>query len=429
MATVMAGIAILLTLLTAPLAVAMGVGAAVALSLDGSVPLFVVVQRMYAGTDSLVLLALPFYILAGNLMESAGISDRLVALARVLVGHIRGSLGMVTLVAEYFFSGISGSTMADVSAIGAILIPAMRRVGYKADYAVSIVAAATAMGSLVPPSVAMIVLASIMEISVGALFLSGFVPAAVIALVIMALIYFQARSNGLPVDRRATCGQIVSATWGAWATLLMPIIIFVGIFGGVTSPTEAGAVACLYGLVAGLFILRTLRPRDLPAIFIKSALLSGAVMILVSTATLFTWILVTQQVPQRLGEFVFSVSRDPAVFLAISTVIFMFIGGLLEGIPAMVILVPVFYPLARSVGINSLHFAIVVYTAIQIGLFLPPFGIGILLSSSLGGISVEKAAPTFLPFLAALIVGLIVVAAFPWFTMVLPSVAGLAPGK
>ncbi len=429
MATLMIAIAVLLTLFTAPLAVAMGLGAAVALAQDGSVPLFVVAQRMYAGSDSMILLALPFYILAGNLMEKAGISDRLVAFARLLVGHIRGGLGIATLPAEYFFSGISGSAFADISAVGTILIPAMRRVGYPAGYAVSIVASAVAMGSLVPPSVGMIVLASIMEISVGALFLSGFVPAIVIAAVLGGLIYTRARRMRLPVDQRASCGQAMRTSWDAWAAMLMPIIIFAGIFGGVTSPTEAGAVACLYALLAGFFILRTLTLRDLPEVFINSGLLTGAVMFMVAAATLFSWILVTQQVPQRLGEFVFSISRDPVFFIAVSIVIFMVIGGVLEGVPAMVILVPVFYPLARTAGINSLHYAIIIYTAIQIGIFLPPFGIGLLLSCSLGKINVEKATPTFMPFLLALILGLVLVAAVPWFTLVLPSMAGLAPSR
>jgi C4-dicarboxylate transporter DctM subunit len=416
----------LLLLATAPLAIAMGMGSVAALVWEGQVPLFVVVQRMFGGTDSFVLLAIPFYILAGNLMEAAGISERLVTLARALVGHIRGSMGMVTVVSEYFFSGISGSTTADVSAIGSLLIPAMRRVGYEATHAVAIVAAATSMGSLVPPSVGMIVLAAIMEISVGALFLSGFLPAAVIALAIMALIYVQARRTDLPVDRRARVADLIRALRQASLALLMPVIIFGGIFSGITSATEAGAIACWYALVVGVWVYGTIRVTDLFPIIVKSALLTGAVMFMVAAATIFSWILVVQQVPQRLGQLVFAISGSPALFLAMVVLIFMILGGLLEGIPAMIILVPIFARLAQQIGVHPLHFALVAYTAVNIGLFLPPFGIGLLLSSALGKISIEKATPAFLPYLVVLGVGLVLVAAFPWLTLVLPALFGMA---
>jgi C4-dicarboxylate transporter, DctM subunit len=425
MATTLSLIFFGLVALTVPLAYSMGLAAAVALALDGSIPLLVIVQRMFAGTDSTTLLAVPFYVLAGNLMESAGISDRLVKLARTLVGHIRGSFGMVTVVAEYFFSGISGSTAADISAIGSLLIPAMRRVGYRAEHAVAVVAAATSMGSLVPPSIGMIVLAATMEISAGALFIAGFVPAAAIALVLMVLIYIQAVRLGLPVERRATMGQVLASFRDAGLALLMPVIIFGGIFAGVTTATEAGAIACLYALLVGTLVYRTIGWGDLSALVVKSALLSGVVMFLVSTATVFAWVLVTQQVPQRLGGFVFSISREPMAFLAMTSVVFMLLGGLLEGIPAMVILVPIFAPLAQTVGLHPLHFAIVVYTAINIGLFLPPIGVGFLLSAALGKIGIEAAAPAFFPFLVALILGLVLVAAFPWLTLVLPEATGL----
>jgi C4-dicarboxylate transporter DctM subunit len=416
----------LLLMATAPLAIAMGMGSAIALIWDGQVPLFVVVQRMFGGTDSFVLLAIPFYILAGNLMDAAGISERLVQLARALVGHIRGSMGMVTVVAEYFFSGISGSTTADVSAIGSLLIPAMRRVGYSATQAVAIIAAATSMGSLVPPSVGMIVLAAIMEISVGALFISGFLPAAVIALAIMVLIYVQARRTDLPVDRRARLSDLIRAVRQASLALLMPVIIFGGIFSGITSATEAGAIACWYALIVGLWVYGTIRVADLFPLIIKSALLTGAVMFMVATATIFSWILVVQQVPQRLGDIVFSISSEPMLFLAMIILVFMILGGLLEGIPAMIILVPIFARLAQQVGVHPLHFALVAYTAVSIGLFLPPFGIGLLLSSALGEISIEKATPAFLPYLIVLGIGLLLVAAFPWLTLALPTLFGMA---
>ncbi|MHB1006834.1 MAG: TRAP transporter large permease [Chloroflexota bacterium] len=426
MATTLAVLFFVLMALTVPLCFSMGLGATIALLLDGSIPPVVIVQRMFAGSDSTTLLAIPFYILAGNLMEEAGISTQLVNLARALVGHIRGSFGMVTVVAEYFFSGLSGSTTADVSAIGSLMIPAMRRAGYRAEDSVAIVAAATSMGSLVPPSLGMIVMASVMEISVGALFFAGFVPAAAIAVVLMMLIYFQARRTGMPVGERASWRGMAIALKDSALALLMPVIIFGGILGGLTTATEAGAVACLYAFVVGAFVFRTINLPALQRLAIKSALLTGVVMFLVATATVFAWILTTQQVPQRLGDIVFSVSRDPNAFLAMSSLIFMLIGGLLDGVPAMLILLPIFAPMASAVGLNPLHFAIVMYTAINIGLFLPPIGVCFLLSCALGGLSMEKAVRAFLPYLVALVVGMVIVAAFPALTLFLPEVTGLA---
>ena len=426
MATILTVLFFVLLALTVPLVFSMGLGATVALLWDGSVPLVIIVQRMFAGSDSTTLLAIPFYIFAGNLMEEAGISAQLVNLSRALVGHIRGSFGMVTVVAEYFFSGLSGSTAADISAIGSLLIPAMRRIGYRSEHAAAIVAAATSMGSLVPPSLGMIVMAATMEISVGALFFAGFLPAAAIALVLMLLIYFQARRIGLPVEKRATVGQMASAFKGSILALLMPVIIFGGILGGVATATEAGAVACLYGFVIGAFVFRTLKLRAIVRIAVKSAMLTGIVMLLVSTATVFAWILATQQVPQRLGTLVFSLSREPAVFLVMSSLVFMIVGGLLEGVPAMLILIPIFAPMAQVVGLNTLHFAIVMYTAINIGLFLPPVGAGFLLSAALAEVGVEKTARSFLPFLIALLIGLVIVGAVPPLSLLLPEAMGLA---
>jgi C4-dicarboxylate transporter DctM subunit len=284
------------------------------------------------------------------------------------------------------------------------------------------------MGALVPPSVGMIVLASIMEISVGALFLSGFLPAAVIALVIMLLIYRQALRAGLPVDRRANLGQFGTAIKEAFLAMLMPIIVFGGIFSGVMSATEAGAIACWYALVVGMGIYRTIRLRDLGQIIIKTGLLTGVVMLVMSTATIFSWILTVEQVPQKLAAFAFSISSSYWIFMAILLLVFMILGGLLDGIPAMIILVPIFAPLAKQMGMHPLHFALLVYTAISVGLFIPPFGIGILLSSAIGGVTIEEATPTFMPYLVALCIGLVLVAAIPWLTLVLPSLFGISVG-
>ncbi len=404
-----------------PIAFAIGIGGLQFLLLQGKIPLVVTHTRLFGGVDSFPLLAVPFFILAGELMNIGGVTVRLVALAKVLVGHIRGGLGMVVVVAEYFFSGISGSTVADVSAIASLLIPAMKKAGYSSETCVSIVSAATAMGILVPPCILMVVLGGMTGISVGALFMGGFLPAIVISLCIMALIYYQAVRQGLPVDEKATFKQVVKATGGAIVPLMLPVIILGGIIAGAATPTEISVIAVLYAFILGKFVYREIQWSDMIPILLRSSIMTGSVMFLVGTASILSWILSIAQVPQMVGQTIVHLSSSPLIFLVLCNLTFILIGCILEGLPAMLILVPIFLPLCAQFGVSQLHFGILVIASLGIGLFLPPLGMGMYIACAFAKLDIGKSIVPFMPYLVCLLVGLFIITAFPWFTLVLPA--------
>jgi tripartite ATP-independent transporter DctM subunit len=408
-------------LLTAPVAFAIGVAAALGLLIADAAPLLIVPQRIFAGADSFVLLAIPLFILAGALMETGGISTRLVELARVLIGHVRGGLGMAVVIAEMFFSGISGSTVADVSAIGSLMVPSLIRIGFKPDRAVAIVSASSAMGILIPPCLIMVIIAQIAGISVGALFLAGFVPALVLALALMLLIYVQARREGIGGDPRASWAQTGRALLRALVPLLMPIIVFGAILGGIADPTEAAVLAVAYAFVVGVFVYKEIKWNQLPKIFIDSAITSGIVIFMVGAASSFSWILAFEQVPGQLASLMLSISSSPMVFFVLSILIFTVLAAVLEGLPAIIICLPIFLPIATKFHIAPLHYAIVVVAATGLGLFLPPIGIGLYIASSFAGLNADQTFRAMIPYTAVLFLGIVILMIFPWLTLVVPE--------
>jgi tripartite ATP-independent transporter DctM subunit len=411
---------IVMLVLTAPVAFSIGVAATIGLVIVDAAPLLIIPQRFFAGADSFVLLAIPLFILAGALMESGGISLRLVELARLLVGHVRGGLGMAVVVAEMFFSGISGSTVADVSAIGALMVPSLIRIGFKPDRAVAIISASSAMGILIPPCLIMVVIAQIAGISVGALFLAGFLPALVLALALMVLIYVQARREGIGGTKRATWSETGIAFLRAIVPLMMPVIVFGAILGGIADPTEAAVLAVAYAFIVGVFVYKEIRWSQLPKIFIDSAVISGIVIFMVGAASSFSWILAYEHVPERLAQLMLMVSSSPMVFYILSVTIFTLLAAVLEGLPAIIICLPIFLPIAIKFGIDPLHYSIVVVAATGLGLFLPPVGIGLYIACSFANLNADQAFRAMLPYTAVLAAGIVVLMIFPWLTLVVP---------
>lgn len=408
-----------------PIAFAVGIACVVYVLLRGELPLIVVPHRMIGGMDSFLLLAMPLFVLAGDLMNTGGITERLVGFARALVGHIRGGLGMTTVVSEYLFSGISGSSAADVSAVGSLLIPAMTRAGYRPELAVSIVAAASAMGVLVPPCLMMVVLASLTDLSVAALFMAGFLPAAAMALLLAGLIYVQARRENLPREPRPSAREVLRACARGTLPLVAPVIILGGILGGIVTPTEAAVLAVLYALVLGLVIYREIRPRDLMPLLINTASLTGMVMLLVGTASVLSWIFAAQGIPRLIAGVLLGLSSDPALVLLVTILVFVPLGAILEGVPAMIILVPVFFPIIARFGIDPLHYGTLVVAALGLGLFIPPFGVGFFIACALGRTTVEGAARAYVPYVVVLLAGLFLIAFVPWITLVVPRLMKL----
>lgn len=414
-----------LLLLAVPVAYAVGMAAFIGLWWSGVYPLTIIIQQVFLSVDSFVLLAIPLFILAGALMETGGIAARLVRFAQALIGWIRGGVAMAVVIAEYIFSGISGSTIADVSAIGATMIPPMTRAGYRPEEAVSVVAAASAMGILVPPCILMIVIGSIANVSVAALFIGGFIPAFVLAVAIMVYIYVQARRGGVAPPQRASLATLGRSFLDALIPLGLPAIIFGGILGGVVTPTEAAAVAVFYAAIVGLFVYREIRWPQLPEILIQSAVVTAAVCFLLGTAAVVAWMLAVQQVPVALLHAMTALSGGPIVFLILTALLFIVLGGVLEGLPAVVILLPTFLPMVKQFNIDLVHYSIVVVAATGIGLFLPPIGVGLFIACGIANISVDRVVRPMLPYVLFLCLGLLLVILFPWLTLVLPRAFGL----
>ena len=411
--------------LAVPVAFAVGMAGLLGLWWSGAYPLAIIIQQIFLTADSFVLLAIPLFILAGALMETGGIAVRLVRFAQALVGWIRGGLAMAVVIAEYIFSGISGSTIADVSAIGATMIPPLTQAGYKPEEAVSVVASASAMGILVPPCILMIIIGAIANVSVAALFAGGFIPALVLAVAIMVYIYVKARKSGMVASQKPNLLELFWAFVDALIPIGLPLIIFGGILGGVFTPTEAAAVAVLYAAVVGLFIYREIAWSALPEILIHSAVMTASVCFLLGTAAVVAWVLAVAQVPAFLAETLKAMSAGPTAFLLFSAFLFILLGAVIEGPAAVVILLPTFLPVVKQFGIDIIHYSIVITAAVGIGLFLPPIGVGLFISCGIAKISIDRTLAPMLPYVIFLCLGLLIVVLFPWFTLILPKILNL----
>jgi C4-dicarboxylate transporter DctM subunit len=404
-----------------PIAFSMGLASIFGLLLRGDIPLIVVPQKIFTGSDSFPLLAIPFFILAGALMDTGGISIRLVNLARALVGHFRNGLGMVSIVSEVFFSGISGSTAADTAAIGSLMIPAMKQAGYTPPQATAIVCAACGMGILVPPCIAMVVYGGIANVSIGALFAGGFLPAFAMALALMIQLNIQARRGGVPPGKWGGIKPLAGALKESLLALFMPVIIFGGILGGICTPTEAAVLAVVYGLVISTLVYREINLAKLADILLETGMVTGKVMIMVGMASAFAWILSREQVPQALASLIFSIGGGKVFFLFLINIAFLFIGAVLEGVPALIMTVPILLPIATQLGVDPVHFGIVLIANMGIGLFLPPVGLGVLIGCSIARITMAEVVRPLFPYLVVNFAVVLLITYWPWLTLVIPG--------
>jgi C4-dicarboxylate transporter DctM subunit len=338
---------------------------------------------------------------------------------------VRGGLGLSVVLAEYFFSGISGSTIADVSAIGAMLTPPMLRAGYRREHAASLVASSAAMGILVPPAIFMIVLGQITDTSVVGIFLGGFLPAAVTMACLMALILFQAHRLGWPKDQRPTRAEFSAAFRASLIPMGVPVLIVLGFFFGVFTATEAGALVAAYAVLAALLYYRNVTLREMVGLVYESALLTGAVIFLLAVASVYQFLMGMLGVPRLLGEVLAPLASTPWLFLLAVAVLVMLFGMVLEGLPAAVVLIPVVFPIAKQIGIHPVHFNIVLTAAVGVGLFMPPIGVGLLMALRFARISVGQHLPVYWPYLATLVLGLLLLILFPEITLFLPRHAGV----
>ena len=421
MGLILSGAFLVFVAINVPIAFSMGLTSILALLVRGTIPLVVVPQKIFTGCDSFPLLAVPLFILAGALMDTGGISLRLVNLARALVGHFRNGLGMVSIVAEIFFSGISGSTAADTAAIGSIMIPAMNQAGYTPARSSAIVCAACGMGILVPPCIAMVIYGCIANVSIGALFAGGFLPAAVMAAALMIQLNIQARRAGVVPGQWPGAKPLLKAFKESILALFMPVIIFGGILGGVCTPTEAAVLAVVYGLVISMFVYREVTLSKLAEILLETGVVTGKVMIAVGMASVFAWVLTREHVPAALADFIQSLGGGKILFLFLINVSFLFLGAVLEGAPALIMAVPILLPIATQLGVDPVHFGIVLIANMGVGLFLPPIGLGVFIGASIGMVTVSEVAKPLYPYLAVNFITVILITYWPWLTLVLPN--------
>lgn len=415
---------IALILLGTPIVFALALSGILGL-LAGGFELTKLPSSMIAGADSFILLAIPSFVFAGTLMERSRMSYQLIDLARALVGWMRGGLGMTAVAAEYMFSGISGSTIADVSAIGAMLTPPMIKAGYKPEQAVSIVASATGMGILVPPAIFMIVVATMTETSVVGVFLGGFIPALAMSVLLMAVIYWQAVRHHWPTDARPSLRGTLIALRGALIPLFVPIFMLIGFRFGIFTATEAGAIISFYALIVAVFVYRNVTLKSILQIAEDSALVTAAVVLLLGSATIYQFLMGMARVPQTLGQWLSPLSATPWLFLLIVALIVMFFGMVMEGLPAAVILLPVLFPAATAMGIHPIHFNIVLTAAVGVGLFMPPLGVGLLIALRFGKMSIAQHTPHYWPYAGALLLGMLIIILVPGLALWLPQGAGI----
>jgi len=390
-----------------------------------TVPMVALPQNMVDGTGNFVLLALPFFILAGLVMERGGISLRLVRFVHALVGHLRGGLLHVMVLSMYLVSGLSGSKTADVAAVGSVMRDMLRKEGYDVSEGAAVLAASAAMGETVPPSIAMLVLGSITTLSMAALFIGGIIPAAVVAACLMALIWLRARRAKAPVSQRAPVRTMVASGVAAILPLLMPVILFAGILFGIATPTEVSSFAVVYGLILSCLVYRELDVATFLRTVLDSAMLAGMVLFILGAASGFSWALTVAYLPQRLVDLLHGINNSTVLFLIGSIALLIVVGSVLEGLPALIILAPLLLPIAGGIGLSELHYGIVLLIAMGTGAFLPPAGVGFYVACAIMRTDIESASRAMVPYLAVLIIALLIVAFVPWFTVFLPRALGL----
>ncbi len=411
----------ILLIIGAPIVFAIAVGTTLAL-IVGGIPLEILPQKIFSGLAHFPYLAVPLFVLAGMLMETGGISRRIVDLSNALVGHIRGGMGMVVMVATILFSDISGSSAADTAAIGSVMIPPMKKRGYNPSFAAALVTSAGGMGVLIPPCLTMVVFGSLTNTSIGALFLAGFVPGISMGLILMLLTYIIARKRGFPKEKRATIMEFLTALNRSFLSLFMGVIILGGIIFGIFTATEAAAVAVMYGFFLSVVLYKEIKLSQIPEILWKSAVISGVVMLVVGISYGFGWVMGKEQIPIKLANFMVTIPGGKWVFLFAVNMLLLAMGMFFDASLSVVILVPILFPVAVKMGVHPVHFGIFVIMNLGIGFTTPPFGLSLFIASGIAKVPLSSVIKPIFPYILTMIGFLFVVTYVPWFSMVLPRI-------
>lgn len=415
----------ILAILGMPIALAIGVSALLAL-LNQGMPLAVVPHYMFSGIDSFILCAVPMFILAGEIMLKGGLTKSLTDFAYLLVGRIRGGLGHTNIAGSMFFAGITGSATADTAAIGSIMIPAMVQRGYGRAYSTAVTIASSIIGPIIPPSLTFVIYAlAVGQVSIGGLFMAGLLPGVLAGIAMMATNYFISKKRNYekrtePYSR----GETKSIVAKSLIVLIMPALIVGGIVFGIYTATESAAAASAYALIIGFIFFRSLKLSELPQILIHSAKITSIFILLLATSNLFGFVLVTENVPNYLADFMYSLTENKYLFLLILNILLLIIGCMLDLFPAILIFGPIFAPIGISYGIDPLHFGVIFCTNLLVGLNTPPVGSGLIIGAAIGGVPVEKLIKEMFPFFLIQLFIVFIITYVPFFTLALPRISG-----
>jgi len=422
-----AAVFLLCLIIGVPIAFCLGVSSVVFLSFTKGISLGIIAQRMFTGVDVFPFMAIPFFILAGDLMNAAKITDKLVAFADIIVGRLKGGLAHVNIVTNMFFAGVSGSAVADCSAIGSLMIPMMKEKGFDDDFSAAVTASAAVIGPIIPPSIPMVIYGLITGTSIGALFISGFFPGVLLGFGLMGVAYLIARKRKYPTrERRLSLHEIYRTVLFALVPLLMPVIILGGILGGIFTATEASAVAVAYALLIGFFAYRTLKLKALPQLFISGAKTTGVVFLAIACSNIFNWLLVIEGMPETMALYAAKYIHSPWVLLLAINVLLLFLGCLMDATAIMLITVPTLIAITNKFGISPIMFGCIVVLNLMIGLLTPPFGLCLFIGCGIAKISLETLVKAIWPFIIVEVIVLLLVTYVEPLSMFLPRLFGYA---
>ena len=414
---------LLFFLIGMPIAFAMGTGTLVALVFGSELPLMIIPQRMFFGLNSWLLMAIPLFMLAGQLMIHGGMSKRLVEFTTELFGYIKGSLGYISVAASMIFAGVSGSSAADTAAVGSIMLPIMKDRGYNMNFATALQAAAGSIGPIIPPSLMMILIGYVTDTSVSQLFLGGVIPGLLIGIGLMIVVYIHASKGGkayLQTREDLNMKRLLSTGISALPSLGLPFIIIFGIVGGVFTITEAAVIAVVYGFIVGMFIYKEISIRDVPKILFESAELATIILFIQTTAFLFAWLITVNELPANLSNSLLSIISSKTGFYIMYIILLLLVGMVMESFSATIIFIPLIFPIAQSFGVDPVHFGVVTTVGWAIGYITPPFGATLFVSCSLTNISIREVTPHILPIVIAMLVVLLIITFFPDSVLWLP---------
>lgn len=422
------GILLVLVFLNVPIAIALATASLLIVIIEGSVPLTLFIQTSFSSMDSFPLIAIPFFILAGDIMSRGGMARRLVEFIQSFVGSLTGSLGVITIMASFIFAAISGSGAATVASIGAILIPYMLKNGYAPSYAAAISASSGALGPIIPPSIVFILYAIMANTSISDLFIAGIVPGILIAIALLIVNYIICKKEGfgagrVEIDPKEKVGFWKALNEAKWA-LIAPVLILGGIYGGIVTPTEAAVVAVVYSLIICVFFYKEISPKDFVDIFVKSAHTSGSILIFVSAASFFGQILSIERIPQYLADAMADFTTNPFVILLLINIFLLVIGMFMETVAAVLIFVPLLLPIVLPLGIDPIHFGMIVTLNLSLGLITPPLGINLFIGSNIANVPFERTFKYIIPIFIALLIVLLIITYIPQITLFLPHLIG-----